>query len=223
MHQKQVKLSGAISFKEYNMPKKFTPMQEAFRKEQKRLLRAIQREYRKTGVELDRDLIPQMPNRVTKKALQDIKNIKSRDLRKESQFVDYETGEILDYSQAKDKWQNEQQIAVPYTLNVDDAIIANFMGSLSKYNIDFQNKMRSWLNGLINEYPNGREAGKSAVAQMLHEGAENGVVVTYRIAYSDEMLSEFMADMLDYLPSDVRTKADIMEEMMREIGYEPPE
>ena len=205
------------------MPKKFTPMQEAFRKEQKRLLRAIQREYRKTGVELDRDLIPQMPNRVTKKALQDIKNIKPRDLRKESQFVDYETGEILDYSQAKDKWQNEQQIAVPYTLNVDDAIIANFMGSLSKYNMDFQNKMRSWLNGLINEYPNGREAGKSAVAQMLHEGAENGVVVTYRIAYSDEMLSEFMADMLDYLPSDVRTKADIMEEMMREIGYEPPE
>ena len=223
MHQKQVKLSGAFSFKEYVMPKRFTPMQEAFRKEQKRLLRAIQREYRKTGVELDRDLIPQMPNRVTKKALQDIKNIKPRDLRKESQFVDYETGEILDYSQAKDKWQNEQQIAVPYTLNVDDAIIANFMGSLSKYNIDFQNKMRTWLNGLINEYPNGREAGKSAVAQMLHEGAENGVVVTYRIAYSDEMLSEFMADMLDYLPSDVRTKADIMEEMMREIGYEPPE
>lgn len=223
MRQKQVKLSGAFSFKEYVMPKKFTPMQEAFRKEQKRLLRAIQREYRKTGVELDRDLIPQMPNRVTKKALQDIKNIKPRDLRKESQFVDYETGEILDYSQAKDKWQNEQQIAVPYTLNVDDAIIANFMGSLSKYNTDFQNKMRSWLNGLINEYPNGREAGKSAVAQMLHEGAENGVVVTYRIAYSDEMLSEFMADMLDYLPSDVRTKADIMEEMMREIGYEPPE
>ena len=223
MHQKQVMLSGAFSFKEYVMPKKFTPMQEAFRKEQKRLLRAIQREYRKTGVELDRDLIPQMPNRVTKKALQDIKNIKPRDLRKESQFVDYETGEILDYSQAKDRWQNEQQIAVPYTLNVDDAIIANFMGSLSKYNMDFQNKMRSWLNGLINEYPNGREAGKSAVAQMLHEGAENGVVVTYRIAYSDVMLSEFMADMLDYLPSDVRTKADIMEEMMREIGYEPPE
>ena len=223
MRQKQVKLSGAFSIKEYVMPKKFTPMQEAFRKEQKRLLRAIQREYRKTGVELDRDLIPQMPNRVTKKALQDIKNIKPRDLRKESQFVDYETGEILDYSQAKDRWQNEQQIAVPYTLNVDDAIIANFMGSLSKYNMDFQNKMRSWLNGLINEYPNGREAGKSAVAQMLHEGAENGVVVTYRIAYSDEMLSEFMADMLDYLPSDVRTKADIMEEMMREIGYEPPE
>ena len=223
MRQKQVKLSGAFSFKEYVMPKKFTPMQEAFRKEQKRLLRAIQREYRKTGVELDRDLIPQMPNRVTKKALQDIKNIKPRDLRKESQFVDYETGEILDYSQAKDRWQNEQQIAVPYTLNVDDAIIANFMGSLSKYNMDFQNKMRSWLNGLINEYPNGREAGKSAVAQMLHEGAENGVVVTYRIAYSDVMLSEFMADMLDYLPSDVRTKADIMEEMMREIGYEPPE
>ena len=223
MHQKQVKLSGAFSFKEYVMPKRFTPMQEAFRKEQKRLLRAIQREYRKTGVELDRDLIPQMPNRVTKKALQDIKNIKPRDLRKESQFVDYETGEILDYSQAKDRWQNEQQIAVPYTLNVDDAIIANFMGSLSKYNMDFQNKMRSWLNGLINEYPNGREAGKSAVAQMLHEGAENGVVVTYRIAYSDVMLSEFMADMLDYLPSDVRTKADIMEEMMREIGYEPPE
>lgn len=205
------------------MAKKLTPMQELFKKQQKRLLRAIQREYRKTGVELDRDLIPQMPNRVTKKALQDIKNIKPRDLRKESQFVDYETGEILDYSEAKDKWQNEQQIVVPYTLNIDDAIIGNFMGSVSKYNTDFQTKMRSWLNGLINDYPQGREAGKAAVAQMLHEGAENGVVVTYRIAYSDEMLSEFMADMLDYLPSDVRTKADIMEEMMREIGYEPPE
>lgn len=199
---------------------KLTPMQEAFKKEQNRLKRAIQREYRKTGVELDKDLIPDMPKRVTQKSLREIKSIKPKHLRNESQFVDYETGEILDYSTAKDLWQSEQRILSPITLNVDETIIAQFKDSLTKYNTDFQNKMNTWLDNLINTYPTGSENGKVAVAQMLMEGAQSGVLVTYRMAYSETMLSEYMAEMLDYLPMDVSTKSDILSGIEEQVGFE---
>ena len=189
-------------------------MQELFKKQIKRLQRAIQREYRKTGVELDRSLIPEMPKRVTQKALRDIKAIKPKDLRRQSQYVDYETGEIIDYETAKNKWQMEQQIAPAYELDFTQTVIDSFYDSISKYNADFQSRIKTWISGLINEH------GKEAVAQMLMDGAEAGVLVTNKIAYSDTACSEFMSEMMEYLNMDSRTKADILAEIEASIGYD---
>ena len=196
---------------------KLTPMQELFKKQIKRLQRAIQREYRKTGVELDRSLIPEMPKRVTQKALRDIKAIKPKDLRRQSQYVDYETGEIIDYETAKNRWQNQQQIATPYELDFTQTVIDSFYDSISKYNADFQSRIKTWISGLINQH------GKEAVAQMLMDGAEAGVLVTNKIAYSDTACSEFMSEMMEYLNVDVRTKADILAEIESSIGYDEPD
>lgn len=193
---------------------KLTPMQAEFMKQVKRLRRAIRREYRKTGVELDSSLIPEMPKRVTQKALRDIKAIKPKDLRRQSQYVDYETGEIIDYETAKSRWQNQQQIATPYELDFSQTVIDSFYDSISKYNTDFQSRIKTWISGLINQH------GKEAVAQMLMDGAEAGVLVTNKIAYSDTACSEFMSEMMEYLNMDVRTKADILAEIEASIGYD---
>lgn len=196
---------------------KLTPMQQAYKKEMQRLKRAIRREYKKTGIELDSDLIPETPKRVTQKQLQKIKSIKPKDLRRQSQYIDYETGEILNYEQAKEYWQNEQKYVQPNQLNFSDTVISGFMDSISQYNDAFQNKMRGWLNGLINQY------GKDAVSNMLMEGTEAGVIVTNKTAYSDVAYSEYITEMLEYLDMDYRTREDILGEIEAQIGYEEPD
>lgn len=193
---------------------KLTPMQAEYMKQIKRLQRIIRREYRKTGVELDKSLIPEMPKRVTQKALREIKLIKPKDLRRQSQYVDYETGEIIDYETAKNMWQNQQQVATPYELDFTQTVIDSFYDSISKYNADFQSRNKTWISGLINQY------GKEAVAQMLMDGAEAGILVTNKIAYSDTACSEFMSEMMEYLNMDVSTKADILAEIEVSIGFD---
>ena len=192
-------------------------MQTEYMKQVRRLRRAISREFRKTGVELDRSLIPEMPTRVTQKALREIKSIKPKDLRRQSQYVDYETGEIIDYETAKNMWQNQQQIATPYELDFTQTVIDSFYESISKYNADFQSRMKTWISGLISKY------SKDAVAQMLMDGAEAGVLVTNKIAYDDTACSEFMSEMMSYLKMDAKTKANILAEIEESIGYEEPD
>lgn len=196
---------------------KLTPMQQEYQKQIKRLQRAIKREYRKTGVQLDESLIPEMPKRVTQKQLRNIKAIKPKDLRRQTEFIDYETGEILTYEQVKDYWQQEQKYVTPVKLNFSDTVISSFMDSISQYNEPFYNKMKAWINGLINQY------GKNAVSQMLMEGTQSGVIVTNKTAYSDVGFSEFTTEMLDYLDMDARTKEDILGEIEEQIGYEEPD
>ncbi len=196
---------------------KLTPMRQAYQKEIKRLQRAIKREYRKTGVQLDESLIPEMPKRVTQKQLRNIKAIKPKDLRRQTEFIDYETGEILTYEQVKDYWQQQQKYIAPVKLNFSDTVISSFMDSISNYNETFYNKMRSWINGLINQH------GKNAVSQMLMDGTQAGVIVTNKTAYSDVGFSEFITEMLDYLDMDARTKEDILGEIEEQIGYEEPD
>lgn len=203
--------------KEQRMARKFTPMQELFRHEQQRLRRAISRELRKTGVELDRSQIPEMPSRVTKKQLENIRSIKPKHLRQGSEYVDYETGEIIDYNRAKELWKEEQRTVTPTTLDFNNTVIDSFFDSLGKYNQSFNSKMRGWIHTLVSQY------GEDAVAQMLMEGAENGVIITVQIAYSDEACSAYMSEMLTYLNTNARTKADILAEIEASVGYTEPE
>ena len=192
-------------------------MQELFRHEQQRLRRAISRELRKTGVELDRSQIPEMPSRVTKKQLENIRSIKPKHLRQGSEYVDYETGEIIDYNRAKELWKEEQRTVTPTTLDFNNTVIDSFFDSLGKYNQSFNSKMRGWIHTLVSQY------GEDAVAQMLMEGAENGVIITVQIAYSDEACSAYMSEMLTYLNTNARTKADILAEIEASVGYTEPE
>lgn len=205
--------------KEQRMARKFTPMQELFRHEQQRLRRAIAREYRTTGVELDKNLIPEMPKRVTQKQLENIRQIRPRNLRYETTYYDPEDlDRQIKYPEAKRIWQEEQrQVNVVPQIDFNNTVIDSFLNSLEKYNQNFQLKIKAWINQLISQY------GEDAVAQMLMEGAENGVIVTTQIAYNDEACSAYMAEMLTYLNPNARTKADILAEIESSVGYTEPE
>lgn len=75
--------------------KKKTSNQIAFQKERKRLLQAVNRAT-KQGYIFDEDFtIPETPKRVTKKALEKIKQTKPKEMYEKAVFLDVETGEVV--------------------------------------------------------------------------------------------------------------------------------
>lgn len=75
------------------MAKKLTANQIAYQKEISRLKRAIKRN-EKQGYLLPQDFLPAQPKKVTKKAIERLKEIKPKDLRVASVKIDIETGVI---------------------------------------------------------------------------------------------------------------------------------
>lgn len=193
---------------------KRTPMQELYFKQIRRLRQGLQRWARKLGISLDKSVIPQMPNRVTKKRLQEIKDIKPKQIVPEainrSTVVDPETGEIITRRQLEQLPQQEQAQYFDY----NSAVFNNFYENINKYNDAFRTNMANWIEGLRNRF------GDDAVANMLQKGAENGVVIVYTMAYSQEKMLEYISAMLDYLPEVGEiTRAEILEAVEQDEYY----
>ena len=72
--------------------------------------------------------------------------------------------------------------------------IQQYRRTISKFNTNFQSFMFDWLNRLIADY------GNEAVAQMILDSQADGHMIDYRIAYKGSDASQFVMDVMDYLP-----------------------
>lgn len=72
-----------------------TSLQKEYQKERSRLLRAVKRGEQE-GFIFPEDVVPNLPKRVTKKRLQEIQSIKPKHLYQKAQWLDKETGELVD-------------------------------------------------------------------------------------------------------------------------------
>lgn len=86
--------------------KKQTENQKAYQKERRRLLQAVRRD-EKQGYIFPEDVVPDLPKRVTKKQLDNIKKIKPKQLYKNAVFVYQETGEVVPAEQRKQEVKQE--------------------------------------------------------------------------------------------------------------------
>lgn len=86
--------------------KKKTENQKAFQKERKRLQQVIRRG-EKQGYIFPEDIVPPLPKRVTKKALEKIKRIKPSDLYSTAEYLDKDTGEIVPAEQRRQEVKNQ--------------------------------------------------------------------------------------------------------------------
>lgn len=86
--------------------KKRTEAQKAYQKERRRLLQAILRG-EKQGFIFPENLVPDLPKRVTKTALERIKNIKPKDLYKTAEYLYQDTGEVVPAEQRKQEVKRE--------------------------------------------------------------------------------------------------------------------
>ena len=101
---------------------------------------------------------------------------------------------------------------IPERINTDTsfyahAIISNYRLQLKQYPAMCEPMLGSWLDSMIAEH------GEEDVAIMLQEGANDGNVVSFEIAYSTEKMTGYIAEMLNYLPEMTDWyKSEVMEQ-----------
>lgn len=77
------------------MAKKKAPLKSEYTKERKRIQQGISR-LKKKGFILDKDILPNIPKRITKASVRRLAKITINEIYKKSKFVNPETGEIFD-------------------------------------------------------------------------------------------------------------------------------
>lgn len=100
------------------------------------------------------------------------------------------------------------------TLFFDAVVITGFQSHVRQFNERASNLLLSWLDRII------ASNGEHETAVMLNDGAEAGVILTYQVVYSQDKLTQYMAEMLDYLPeAGTLFKEELMDAMEQEEDF----
>lgn len=220
--------------------KKPTQLQLDYRKQVKRLKQAVRRA-EKRGYIIPDNIIPEQPKRITRKSVERLKKITTKEIYAKSERLDFETGELIPGEVARkaersaaskkaaqtrrEKRYNEQLGESEYYEpkyeefpSGADIVIQNFRAELTRFPEVAQPLVNSWLNRLLNDY------SKEDVAEMLENAAAQGLGVDYSIAYREDLLLDRLSEMLDLLPgASTGNKMDIMEALEFEEDWELPD
>lgn len=97
---------------------------------------------------------------------------------------------------SRSDWENERAGRGGENLpEFADMIINNFKQSISEYNAPFVGYINNWIDNLVNN----PDIGKEAVANMLQEGAERGLMINYKVAYDRQLRESYISDMMSIL------------------------
>lgn len=205
------------------MPRKkrrFTPLQQEYKKQQNRLKQAIRRAEKK-GYVFQENIIPELPKRVTRKALQSIKELKPKSLYKKAVKLDIETGEITPGLEARKKERKEavkkakrtkkikeeiqkQKITTEYP-SFSKIIISNFLAEVSRFPEVAYPLFKRWIEDLLTQY------SEDDVARMLETAKNDGVFPDYSVAYRRDLILSRIADMTSFLDTSQGFKDEIIE------------
>lgn len=180
-----------------------------------RRIKSFIRNATKRGFDIDYE-IPRKPKRITEGTIRRLSKIRPDYLYKKSSYASEETfGEIVPgvkgrkiersraAKKAADTLRKRRQktqagkstSGTEYTQDFFvDIILSNYRAHIAQFNQKAYSALSKWLDKLI------ADKGKKDVSIMLEKGANNGLIVTYKIVYSETALSNYISSMLDYLP-----------------------
>lgn len=210
--------------------RKLTSNQQAYEKERKRIQQFVRRA-KKRGYFFPDDIVPSRPKTVRKRDIERVKRLKSETLYKRAVYIaDEETGLILSGEERRKQERQEASRKARQTLQrrrieaeqerkqeefyrkaESDVYFTHQIIEMFRYKIRVFPKvaepiLSSWLDMMI------EKMGADPVAYMLQESAANGLILDYTIAYSEERIQGYIAQMLDFLPDITdEWKAEIME------------
>lgn len=210
--------------------RKLTPNQQAYEKERKRIQQFVRRA-KKRGYFFPDDIVPSRPKTVRKRDIERVKRLKPETLYKRAVYIaDEETGLILSGEERRKQERQEASRKARQTLErrrieaeqerkqeefyrkaESDVYFTHQIIEMFRYKIRVFPKvaepiLSSWLDMMI------EKMGADPVAYMLQESAANGLILDYTIAYSEERIQGYIAQMLDFLPDITdEWKAEIME------------
>lgn len=226
--------------------RKQTPAERAYSKQVKRIRQFISRA-EKRGYQFSDNVLPQRPKRVTQASVKKLAKITPEKLYKKAVYGGLATtGEIVPaieglklerslrakksaqtrkYRLAHPKQQptNTPGFEPPENISKDttffDAVvISGFRSHVRQFNERASNLLLSWLDRILSTND------VHDVASMLNDGAEAGLIITYQIVYSQDKLTQYMSEMLNYLPeAGSLFKAEIMDALEEEEDYSNPQ
>lgn len=222
------------------MAKKLTQLQLDYKKQLKRLKQAV-RQAEKRGYIVPENVIPKQPKRITKKSVERLKKITTKEIYSKSEKLDFETGELIPGEVARKQERSEAAKKAAKTrkekrYNAEkgeseyyepqyetfpsgaDIIIGNFRAEMTRFPEVAQPIVNQWLDRLLRDY------SKEDVAEMLENAAAQGLGIDYSIAYREDLLLDRLSEMLDLLPgASTGNKIDIMEALEYEEDWEMPD
>lgn len=222
------------------MAKNLTQLQLDYKKQVKRLKQAVRRA-EKRGYIVPENVIPKQPKRITKKSVERLKKITTKEIYSKSEKLDFETGELIPGEVARKQERSEsakkaaktrkekrynaekgeseyyepQYETFPSGANI---IIGNFKAEMARFPEVAQPIVNKWLDRLLRDY------SKEDIAEMLENAASQGLGIDYSIAYREDLLLDRLSEMFDLLPgASTGNKIDIMEAMEYEEDWEMPD
>lgn len=224
---------------------KQTPAERAYSKQVKRIKQFISRA-EKRGYQFSEDVLPQKPKRVTQAsvrklakltpeklyqkavygglasegeivpAIEGVKLERSLRAKKAAETRKYRLAEPVQEPTNTPGFVPPENISEDVTF-FDAVVITGFKAHVRQFNEHASNLLLSWLDRIL--------ATNDAhdVATMLNDGAEAGLIVTYQIVYSQDKLTQYMSEMLNYLPeAGPLFKAEMMDAMEQEEDFSSP-
>ena len=221
---------------------KQTPAERAYAKQVKRIKQFIRRA-EKRGYQFSEDVLPQKPKRVTQASVRKLAKLTPEKLyqkavyggsasygeivtgtegvKLERSFKAKKAAETRKYRLAEPSQEstNTPGFVPPENISEDvsffDAVvITGFKAHVRQFNEHASNLLLSWLDRIL------ATNDVHDVATMLNDGAEAGLIVTYQIVYSQDKLTQYMSEMLDYLPeAGSLFKAEMMDAMEQEEDF----
>ena len=224
---------------------KKTPTERAYSKQVRRIKQFISRA-EKRGFHFNENVLPKRPNRITQASVRKLAKLTPDKLYEKAEYAGtLSYGEIVPSIEGlklersaranKAKETKKYKLARPTqeptntkgfippenisedTSFFDAVVISGFKAHVRQFNEHASNLLLSWLDKIL------ATNDVHDVATMLNDGAEAGLIVTYQIVYSQDKLTQYMSEMLDYLPEAGELfKAEMMDAMEEEEDYSSP-
>ena len=224
---------------------KKTPTERAYSKQVRRIKQFISRA-EKRGFYFNENVLPQRPKRITQASVRKLAKLTPDKLYKKAEYASpLSYGEIVSaieglkleqtarvkkgvetkkykLAQPTKEPTNTKGFIPPENISKDTSffdavVISGFKSHVRQFNEHASNLLLSWLDKIL------ATNDVHDVATMLNDGAEAGLVVSYQIVYSQDKLTQYMSEMLDYLPEAGELfKAEMMDAMEEEEDYSSP-
>lgn len=224
---------------------KQTPTERAYFKQVRRIKQFIRRA-EKRGFYFNENVLPKRPNRITQASVRKLAKLTPDKLYEKAEYAGtLSYGEIVPsieglklersarakkgaetkkykLSHPTQEPTNTKGFIPPENISEDTSffdavVISGFKAHVRQFNEHASNLLLSWLDKIL------ATNDVHDVATMLNDGAEAGLIVTYQIVYSQDKLTQYMSEMLDYLPEAGELfKAEMMDAMEEEEDYSSP-
>lgn len=226
--------------------RKQTSAERAYSKQVKRIKQFISRA-EKRGYQFSEDVLPQRPKRVTQASVRKLVKLTPDKLYQKAVYGGLATeGEIVPGTEgvklerslrAKKaaetrKYRLTEPVQEPTNTpgfippeNIsedvsffDAVVISGFKDHVRMFNEHASNLLLSWLDRIL-----ATNDAHECKQQCLNDGAEAGLIVNYQIVYSQDKLTQYMSEMLNYLPEAGPVfKAEMMDAMEQEEDFSSP-